>query len=185
MIKQLLRAKLETDIIVGEEELASLEVSREQRRLDREVKAQEDEKQRLKEEADAAKKKKAVPKKKKADEEEKQEDEEEKKEDEEEEKKKPKMTATPIEFDYFFSNYVKSILNNRIILPKMDVRHFSHVVDLREDDDQEILHRAENTLERILITLPQDEEAEENNAEEDTKAEVYKACNVYSQYDRA
>lgn len=95
------------------------------------------------------------------------------------------MQATPIEFDYFFTNYVKSILNNRIVLPKMNVRYFTHVVDLREDDDQEILHRTQNTLERILLTLPQDEEGEQENADEDAKTATYKPSNVYSQYDRA
>lgn len=39
MIKQLLQARLETDIVVGEEELAELEVRREQRRVDLEIKA--------------------------------------------------------------------------------------------------------------------------------------------------
>jgi hypothetical protein len=39
----------------------------------------------------------------------------------------------------------------------MKVRYFSHVVDLREDDDNEILFRASNTLERILLTIAVEE----------------------------
>lgn len=134
MVKQMLLGQIDSSIVVGEEELEELVVRREQQKVDMEAKAIEDEKIRLKEEQDALKKKKAKPKKKEVDvegEDKKEVDEEDKKE--EEEVKKVRRQPVSIEHTYYFQNYLKAILNNKLILPAQGVRFFSHVVELRED----------------------------------------------------
>ena len=62
-----------------------------------------------------------------------------------------KLQPIDIEFDYAFENYIKQIILNKLLLPKIGCRYFTHVIELQEEDEQEIMLRCRDILEELIM----------------------------------